>query len=698
MKTTFLKAFAALSLALSVHHYANAAPACLVNSLSITTGEYNATTLIYGTPPAHVAEPNWYIYSRSSVYTGTALLAGGHAEVVRPLYDHGTGAAVWSIMNPGRWISDGQANADPGIPVHSSSSITFERKFSTCGQGEVTINLDIINDNYISSVTIDGTPIPGATQPAVLNWNNYTAPTADLIPPPFTLTLPTGAHSLKITVENYQLTGAQANDNNPIGLNVTGSITSSSPIILNDQSPTACNGFTCTTDGGCNDLCYWKVQGNNILSGNNSFGTLTNDDVNIKTNSTSRGILTKTGLFGWNTTAPTAFLDVNCAGHNNGGGLSDIRFENLEFGTGKILAIDPATGYVFNSDMDVNSFSGWGLNGNSIATANFLGTTNNDDIRFKTFGTQRAVIKGSPNSNTQDPMAGFMGLNTASPTARLHVNCSNGNAQGSGASDIRFENLETGTGTLLAIDANGYVYNSGQTIPPVTTGTFWDYTGNFLSSTGVLGTMTPQDIQITTTGIARGIITRGTAPNDNGRLGWHTISPTAAFHVNCAAGNPDDGMLGSDVRFENLEPGSGNMLVIDNNGYIYNSGIPASQAQGMMQRQIDDLKAEVASLKANAASANIKSDAFASQNTLYQNTPNPFDHQTTIEFNLVKMEQSAYVIIYDLNGRELMKYPVNSLGKGKVVVDGAQLQPGMYLYSLVVDGMENDTKRMVLSK
>lgn len=486
MKKTFLKTFAALSLSLCVHHYASAAPACLVNRLSITTGEYNATTLTYGTPTSPAPEPNWYIAARSSVYTGSPLLFGNNAEIVRPLYDHTTGNPVWSVMNPGVWISDRQANADPGIVVAGNTSITFERRFSTCGAGQLTFDLDIINDNYVSSVSVDGTLISGWSQPAVLNYHNYIAPTADLHNAPFTLTLPSGPHTIQIVVQNFPLTGSQANDKNPIGLNVTGSISASSAILLNDQSPTACNGFVCSDNsGGCDDLCYWKLQGN------------------------------------------------------------------------------------------------------SITASNFLGTTNNDDIRFKTFGVQRAVIKGSPTGLNDDPKAGFMGVNTGVPTARFHVNCSNGNVQGSGTSDVRFENLETGTGAVLAIDANGYVYNSG---------------------------------------------------------------------------------------------------------------IPAGQAQGMMQKQIDDLKAEVASLKANAASTSIKSDASAPQNILYQNTPNPFDHETTIEFNIVKMEHNAFIVIYDLNGRELTKYPVTSMGKGKVIVSGEELQPGMYLYSLVVDGMENSTKRMVLSK
>ncbi len=59
------------------------------------------------------------------------------------------------------------------------------------------------------------------------------------------------------------------------------------------------------------DAENWKVTGNNISNGNNIFGTLTNDDVKIKTNNTDVGIITKTGKFGIRTQTPNKDLEVN---------------------------------------------------------------------------------------------------------------------------------------------------------------------------------------------------------------------------------------------------------------------------------------------------------------------------------------------------------------------------------------------------
>jgi hypothetical protein len=47
---------------------------------------------------------------------------------------------------------------------------------------------------------------------------------------------------------------------------------------------------------------------------------------------------------------------------------------------------------------------------------------------------------------------------------------------------------------------------------------------------------------------------------------------------------------------------------------------------------------------------------------------------------------------------ELQQYSINGKGKQSVTINGNSLEPGMYLYSLVIDGKEVDTKRMILTK
>lgn len=86
-----------------------------------------------------------------------------------------------------------------------------------------------------------------------------------------------------------------------------------------------------------------------------------------------------------------------------------------------------------------------------------------------------------------------------------------------------------------------------------------------------------------------------------------------------------------------------------------------------------------------------------SQNTLYQNIPNPFSQSTTIGYYLKENIQNAKIGIYNMNGTQLRSITVQGVGNGKVVIDAKELKAGMYMYSLIVDGSLIDTKRMVLT-
>ena len=82
---------------------------------------------------------------------------------------------------------------------------------------------------------------------------------------------------------------------------------------------------------------------------------------------------------------------------------------------------------------------------------------------------------------------------------------------------------------------------------------------------------------------------------------------------------------------------------------------------------------------------------------LYQNTPNPFDQNTVIRYTLYGNTQRASIIIYNMNGEQLKVY--NHLqGSNQIEINGRTLKEGMYLYRLIADGKEIDTKRMVLTK
>ena len=82
---------------------------------------------------------------------------------------------------------------------------------------------------------------------------------------------------------------------------------------------------------------------------------------------------------------------------------------------------------------------------------------------------------------------------------------------------------------------------------------------------------------------------------------------------------------------------------------------------------------------------------------LYQNSPNPFNASTTIEYYLKENTLNAMINIYDMNGTQLQTIPLDGTGYGNITINGGEYNSGMYLYALIADGQVVDTKQMVLT-
>ena len=122
-----------------------------------------------------------------------------------------------------------------------------------------------------------------------------------------------------------------------------------------------------------------------------------------------------------------------------------------------------------------------------------------------------------------------------------------------------------------------------------------------------------------------------------------------------------------------------------------------TQAIKEQQQQIDELKsmltAKISDEKINQRETYNTVMAKAS---LYQNRPNPFTSSTSIDYAIYTSFQKASIAVYDLNGRQLTSFPISDR-KGSIVLQGNVLEPGMYLYSLIIDGEMMDSKKMTLT-
>ncbi|HEX2628948.1 MAG TPA: T9SS type A sorting domain-containing protein [Chitinophagaceae bacterium] len=235
--------------------------------------------------------------------------------------------------------------------------------------------------------------------------------------------------------------------------------------------------------------------------------------------------------------------------------------------------------------------------------------------------------------------------------------------------------------------------------PPVCSDTcFWKLSGNnIMGNNNIFGTLTNSNIRIFSNNTQRGSILA------NGYFGWRTNTPTTWMHVNAQSpGLPAP----SGLRFENLPGGRGTALVVDANGYVYRQGfteLKTSEKQleelieknRKLEKEIEELKALIKPLVGTKAGT--QGTLSATANKLYQNKPNPFSENTVIEYAVAETKTGSYIIIYDLTGKELLRFTANA-GKGNVTINAGRLSNGMYLYSLIVDGAEADTKKMILSK
>lgn len=146
--------------------------------------------------------------------------------------------------------------------------------------------------------------------------------------------------------------------------------------------------------------------------------------------------------------------------------------------------------------------------------------------------------------------------------------------------------------------------------------------------------------------------------------------------------------------------------------YEDEEGMLSLDYNGFIPLLVDEIKSLNAKLDqqqeiiANLTSASKKTKGTAGIENLYgddnvvlmQNRPNPFKTTTEIKCHLPQEVSEAFICIYDLNGRQQMRLDLRERGDVAVTISGSSLQPGMYIYSLITDGREADSKRMILTE
>lgn len=197
-------------------------------------------------------------------------------------------------------------------------------------------------------------------------------------------------------------------------------------------------------------------------------------------NNTERMRLTPTGNLGIGSNNPQEKLHV----------VGKIRMVDGSQGAGKVLTCDANGTAIWNT---LSATNAWGLGGNigTTPTTNFIGTSDNNSVAFRTDNTERARILAT----------GQVGIGTTLPTRKLHItentiSTTNGQLylEQSGTGDALMHIGNTGARHFnLGLDTSAGNFKIGTSATAATAAT----TGTLLTiqPTGEvgIGTITPQE-------------------------------------------------------------------------------------------------------------------------------------------------------------------------------------------------------------
>lgn len=112
-----------------------------------------------------------------------------------------------------------------------------------------------------------------------------------------------------------------------------------------------------------------------------------------------------------------------------------------------------------------------------------------------------------------------------------------------------------------------------------------------------------------------------------------------------------------------------------------------------------DAKIEALTQQINTLLKNVNGGAISlNEAILDQNVPNPNNGSTRIGYNVPSTSAKAQIVVYDNTGKQLKAIALTNTGKGFINLNTTQLASGTYTYSLIVNGREIDSKKMVVTK
>jgi len=113
------------------------------------------------------------------------------------------------------------------------------------------------------------------------------------------------------------------------------------------------------------------------------------------------------------------------------------------------------------------------------------------------------------------------------------------------------------------------------------------------------------------------------------------------------------------------------------------------------QKQIGALQAQIAQLLSQQPGNSSLKTAGEGGAQLWQNVPNPTEGTTLIRYSIPAQAHQAQISLHSLKGELLKSFPITQRGAGELSVNTTTLPEGVYLYRLVIDGKQVDTKKLL---
>ncbi|MBO5444596.1 MAG: T9SS type A sorting domain-containing protein [Muribaculaceae bacterium] len=197
---------------------------------------------------------------------------------------------------------------------------------------------------------------------------------------------------------------------------------------------------------------------------------------------------------------------------------------------------------------------------------------------------------------------------------------------------------------------------------------------------------------------------------DVNAVAYNIVAPDSSDSTGIAvkASKANEELLDDRVRFgfiaQEIQKIYPNLVVADEDGMLsidYTGFIPLLvDAYNSLSDKVKEQEETIAELikMAGPVYKPASTDGLSIQKAvLRQNRPNPFNTVTSIECTVPNETATAFICIYDLQGQQVHRIDLKERGDVVSTIDASSLRPGMYIYTLVADGAEIDSKRMIIT-